>query len=155
MSELQHSLPTPAFGCTLLVRTDYSDNQAWERMVNAVQTPSEEGFTAFLTIADNPTWDGADQERLIAALPDGYKQRLLIVSDLYAQTGPGFPLLVIDLRHQQRRSMRCAAHALWDVENNLSTANMDWEDYANHTDPDGVFRDSELALRPSNGRKRP
>jgi hypothetical protein len=28
---------------------------------------------------------------------------------------------------------------MWGVENNLSLANMDFSEFANHTDPDGVF----------------
>jgi hypothetical protein len=29
---------------------------------------------------------------------------------------------------------------LWAVENNLSTANLGWEDFAERLDADGVFR---------------
>jgi hypothetical protein len=29
---------------------------------------------------------------------------------------------------------------MWGVENNLSLANMDWEDFAATVDEDGVFR---------------
>lgn len=139
------SLPAPGFDCTLLVRTDYSDDSAWQRVVDAIQTPSEDGFTAIVTLVDDPLWENMSLDQLIAAMPHTYRKKLLIVADGYTQTGPGFPLLVADVRARPKRSMRVAAQSLWDVENNLSIANLDWEDYANHTDPDGVFRDEGLS----------
>ena len=29
---------------------------------------------------------------------------------------------------------------MWAVENNLSIANMDFKSFADHTDPDGIYR---------------
>lgn len=139
----EHSLPAPDFDCCLLVRTDYSDDRAWQLVNDAIQTPSEEGFTAGVTIIENPDWEGIDTARLIAALPETYRHPLLIVSDASTQSGSGFPLLVTEVKHQPRRSMRVAAGSLWAVENNISIANLNWEDYANNISPDGIYREPE------------
>jgi len=35
---------------------------------------------------------------------------------------------------------RCAAEELWSIDNNLNLANMDWEEFGNYVDADGVYR---------------
>ncbi|MGD7706526.1 DUF6924 domain-containing protein [Propionibacteriaceae bacterium Y2011] len=37
-------------------------------------------------------------------------------------------------------NFRVLAAELWSVENNINLANMDWWDFAEHTDDDGVHR---------------
>jgi hypothetical protein len=49
-------------------------------------------------------------------------------------------LLVVDLKRRPGRSFRVIVQELWGVENNLSLANMDFEEFADSCDPDGVFR---------------
>ncbi|MFD5722284.1 DUF6924 domain-containing protein [Streptomyces sp. NPDC102256] len=38
------------------------------------------------------------------------------------------------------RGVRVVAAQLWSIENNLSGANMDFEDFVGAVDEDGVFR---------------
>ncbi|ALV31684.1 hypothetical protein [Streptomyces sp. CdTB01] len=49
------------------------------------------------------------------------------------------PLLVVDLRRERGRCVRVVVAELWSIENNLSGANMDFEEFAGAVD-DGVFR---------------
>lgn len=48
-------------------------------------------------------------------------------------------VLVIGLREGQG-SFRCPADQLCAVQNNLALANMDFEEFADHAGPDGVYR---------------
>jgi hypothetical protein len=50
------------------------------------------------------------------------------------------PVLVVDLCEQPGRTFRVIPREMWGVENNLSIANMDYDDFANSADADGVFR---------------
>ncbi|WP_186382506.1 DUF6924 domain-containing protein [Amycolatopsis rhizosphaerae] len=51
-----------------------------------------------------------------------------------------WPLLVLYLREDDRERLRVVANELWSIENNISLANMDWEEFAKAADDDGVFR---------------
>jgi len=50
------------------------------------------------------------------------------------------PVLVLDLADEPGRIFRVVPREMWSVENNLSIANMDWLDFADSVDADGVFR---------------
>ncbi len=45
----------PASNCSLLVRTDFSDDQAWEAVIVQAGAESEEGFCADLEPVSDPT----------------------------------------------------------------------------------------------------
>ncbi|MFK4804121.1 DUF6924 domain-containing protein [Streptomyces sp. MPA0124] len=44
------------------------------------------------------------------------------------------------MRRERGRCVRVVAAELWSIENNLSEANMDFEEFAGAVDDDGVFR---------------
>jgi len=48
--------------------------------------------------------------------------------------------MVMDLSTERGRAFRVIPSEIEGVENNLSLANMDFEEFANAADPDGVFR---------------
>jgi len=52
-------------------------------------------------------------------------------------------VLVVDLYSDPGRSFRVIPSELWGVENNLSLANIDFEEFADAVDRDGVFRGFE------------
>lgn len=55
-------------------------------------------------------------------------------------TDPEQPVLVVDLSNDPGRNFRVIPAEIWGVENNLSIANMDFEEFADSADPDGTFR---------------
>jgi hypothetical protein len=44
------------------------------------------------------------------------------------------------LPDRSKPPFRCIPAEMWGVENNLNIANMDWEDFADEVDADGIFR---------------
>ncbi len=52
------------------------------------------------------------------------------------------PVLVIDLADQPGRTFRVIPSEMWSVENNLSLANMDFDEFADAVDAAGSFADS-------------
>jgi len=60
--------------------------------------------------------------------------------DRVALTDPEHPILVVDLMDQPGRTFRVIPSEAWGVENNLSIANMGFEEFAEAADEDGVFR---------------
>ena len=132
-------MPTlPATGDTPLIRTDFSDEGAWQALVRAATAANEDGFRAYLAILDDPGFAGMAAAEL-AALAQGTGHACLIVADAKAVADAEHPLLCIE-RAAPQRSFRVIPAELWGVENNLSIANMDFEDFADAVAEDGVFR---------------
>ena len=125
---------------TLLLRTDFSDDDAWADLCEAIQQPSEEGFRAFVDCISDPTYDGLTVEQLVILAPKGGDYTFAFLADRVTLTNPELPVLVVDLYDEPGRTFRVIPSELWGVENNLSLANMDYAEFAECVDADGVFR---------------
>jgi hypothetical protein len=125
---------------SLLVRTDFADQAAWQRMLAAALDENEDGFRAYLAVVDDDTLEGASWEELRAAvLTAAQHASVLFVADEEAMK-ESQPVQVVDLSVRGRPPFRCVADCLWSVENNLNLANMDWEEFATAVDAQGVHR---------------
>ena len=125
---------------SLLLRTDFSDDAAWIALCEAVQAPSEEGFQAHLDCISDPAYNGLTVEQLVTLAPPGTGPLFAFLADRVAHSHPERPVLVVELDDQSGRTFRVIPSAMWSVENNLSLANLDWNDFADSLDPDGIFR---------------
>ena len=130
----------PAAGGTPLIRTDFSDEAAWRAVARAAGAENEDGFQAQLAIVDDPAFDGMAAEQVARLAASGTRHACLFVADATTMTHDEHPLLSLDLR-PVGRSFRVVPSALWGVENNLAIANMDFEEFADAVDADGIFRD--------------
>lgn len=66
--------------------------------------------------------------------------RFVFLVDNVTISDPETPLVALDLLHEPGRWFRVVPAEMWSVENNLSIANMDFFEFAEAADPDGVFR---------------
>lgn len=131
-----------------MIRTDFSDQQAWERVKAGIGWTTPHGFEANVSYVDDPSWDGATVQQLLASGTDDSDHVLALVADETTFRSPEHPILVIDLESVPRsaksrrkvRSFRALPHTIQEIENNLSIANMDWEEFADGADEDGVRR---------------
>ncbi|MEU6292506.1 hypothetical protein [Streptomyces sp. NPDC046988] len=145
---------------TLLIRTDFSDEAAWQALRVAVTTPAEDeadddddddDFLAMLHIVDEPAYQGLTAQEIVALAPED--DDLLVVADQRAMSDPEMPLLAVhlsepddedddegDARPGTTDELRVVARELWSLENNIAMANMDWEEFVEAADDDGVFR---------------
>ncbi len=146
---------------TPLVRTDFSDDAAWARVVASATTPVAFGgerygpgddgyYEPSITPISERAYDGVTSDALAAAWPTD-KLGYVLLADSDSMTPASDPtLLYVDLSDDDGRgdTFRCAAGAVAGVEANLSIANMDFFEFANNVDADGVFRgfgDDEVA----------
>ncbi|MBM7436794.1 hypothetical protein [Streptomyces sp. HB132] len=142
---------------SLLIRTDYSDQSAWEALHTAITTPNRDGFLANVHIVDDPDYSDLTTEQVLAlALASGNSGSLLIVADTTSLFAPEMPLLAVppsdeddeddedyeddEDAEQEHGELRVTAAELWSIENNIDLGNMDWEDFVNAAGDDGVFR---------------
>jgi hypothetical protein len=130
----------PRLGGSDLVRTDFTDSAAWEQVSSEAQQENDDGFRAYVEPVSDPAFDGLSWEAVKAAVPgDDDEGAVLFIADAIALASHERPILVVDLV-DDRPPFRCIPSQLWGVENNLSIANMDWEDFADAVDDDGIFR---------------
>jgi len=125
----------------LVIRTDFSDDAAWNTVVAAIQQPVE-GFFAYVDFVDDAAFSGLTVEQLVA-LRDDLSKSYAIVADAVTMSGVEHPLLIVDLIEELGRTFRAVPSAIQSIENNLSIANMDFWEFADNVDADGVFRGFE------------
>ncbi len=130
-------MPLPDFADRSLIRTDFSDQAAWERVRDAAMAPSEDDFMANLDEVNERVFTDATPEAILeAAAANG--AGLVFVVDTTALMDPDHPILVLGPGQDPDR-FRVVPSSSWSVENNLFW-NMNWEEFADAAGPDGVFR---------------
>jgi hypothetical protein len=129
----------PSSDNALVVRTDFSDDAAWARVCREMEAPVGE-FRAYLSFLSDPAFVGLTVDGLTVLAQRGPYRTFLFVVDRVALTDPEHPILVLDLADEPGRTFRVVQSEMWGVENNLSIANMDYADFADNADADGVFR---------------
>jgi hypothetical protein len=133
------TLPT----ASVLVRTWFGDDSAWESLVLEVQTPSDDGFLANVTLVNDLAFEGLSVQILKARQSDGAIASFL--ADEMTLSSAEHPILAVWVLppHDDRsdhRPFRVVPAGLWSVENNINLANMDWADFTRSVGEDGVFR---------------
>jgi hypothetical protein len=132
--------PIPNTRRALVVRTNFSDDAAWETICAAIQKPVGE-FRASMDFLSDLQYDGVTTDQILSQIPENYNHSFISIADQIALSHPENAILVVDLYDEPGRAFRVIPSAMCGVENNLSIANMDFSEFADAVDPDGVFRD--------------
>jgi hypothetical protein len=123
----------------LVLRTDFSDDAAWESIRAAIQKPSG-GFRAYVDFVSEPAYKDLTVETLVSLVPARSNHTFIFIVDQLTLVNPEHPILVVDLFDERGRAFRVIPSEMWGVENNLSIANMDFAEFADAVGSDGVFR---------------
>jgi hypothetical protein len=123
----------------LVLRTDFSDQAAWEVICAAVRQPVD-GYQAYVDFLDDVEYANVTEDELLGLVPENYLHTFIILADQTAMAIPDHPLLVVDLYEGSGRAFRAIPSQIQTIENNLSMANMDFEEFAERVDGGGVFR---------------
>jgi hypothetical protein len=123
----------------LVLRTDFSDEAAWARIRGKIEAPVG-AFRAYVSFVSDPDLAGLDIVELTSLGQSGPYRSFMFVVDGVTANDPEHPVLVLDLTDEPGRTFRVVPREMWGVENNLSIANMDFADFADNADDDGVFR---------------
>jgi len=127
----------------LVIRTEFGHERAWKQICAAVRAPVQvpgDEFYAHVDFLDDVTFRDLSKDALVALVPQNYNHSVLFVVDATTVSQPEFPILVVDLHAEKGRSFRAIPAAIQCIENNLSIANMDFFEFANAVEKDGVFR---------------
>ena len=129
----------PATEHALVVRTDFTDDAAWEALCRTILEPVG-AFRPYVDFVNDPAYDGSTTEHLLAHVPHASTNTFMFIVDRTTLSLPHHPILVMDVDTEPGRTFRVLPSKLWSVDNNLSIANMDFAEFADAVDPDGVFR---------------
>jgi hypothetical protein len=138
---------------SLVIRTDFAHELEWTRIQSAIAEPqTEDGFIAYVDFVDDRAYEGLTASRLLEIVPEQADDTFAFLVDALALTHPDRPILVVNLYDfvegladegkgpQYGATFRVVPSEMWSVQNNLSLANMDWEEFADNVDDDGIFR---------------
>jgi hypothetical protein len=129
----------PNGDCPLLIRSDFSDAAAWAALLGAVLAFTPEGHSACPTPLEDRAFDGADPLALAERVTKETHHRVLLIADRESYAGAEPTLLCPEIPASGRMFRLVLAEACV-VENNLSCANMSWEEFWDEVDADGVLR---------------
>jgi hypothetical protein len=140
--------PLPETRASLIVRTDFSDDAVWRDVCQAVEAGEFYDTNDFLSFVDNRAYDGVAAQHIPDLVPvTRWHQATIYLVDAMTITHADHPLLVIDLYEFQQsgslNTFRSVPAEIAAIECNLSIANMDFEDFADNADSDGIFRGFE------------
>ncbi len=124
-----------------VLRTDFSDQTTWEHICTFIQKPA--GFFHFranVNFVDDMQYANISKDQLLNFIPADYSHSFIIVVDRTAISMQDHPLLIVDLYEGSGQEFRCIPSQVQSVENNLSSGNMDFEEFAEAVDNDGIFR---------------
>jgi hypothetical protein len=143
-----------------VIRTEFSDNEKWSairQLVGAPQNEFGQKFYANVKYVSDEKYAGMEPETLVHSLPDDYTGFVCFIVDETTFEREQNPLLVVgfspnsvDPKDYERtpkqtpsadiKTFRAIPSTIQSIENNLSIANMDFEEFADSVDDDGVFR---------------
>ncbi|MFI7542968.1 DUF6924 domain-containing protein [Actinoplanes sp. NPDC049599] len=133
-------LPSPADLTSLVLRTDFSDDAAWDELRAVLRS---EGAHRSATYVSDPAYAGVTIQALVeadAAAVEDDKLTYVFVADAVTLSNDEWLLLAVDLEEEPGRSFRVRPGAFTDVSANLAVANMEFADFAGATDETGTFR---------------
>ena len=125
---------------TPLIRTDFSDEAAWKQIKKEVAATYGLGFSAHVQFVDDKQYDGFSGQELLRGIPDLADYSCVFVADATAMSAEEHHLLVLDPFNPDGQTFRVIPSEAWGVENNLAIANMDYSEFSEAADQDGVFR---------------
>jgi len=130
--------PLPESDLALMIRTDFSDESAWNEIREIIKTPVD-GFYAYVHYVEDRDYDGITRDQILE-LFRGHNQSFAMIVDETSIKNAEHPIRVIDLFNDDHPEFRAIPSMIQSIENNLSIANLDFEDFSSAADPDGILR---------------
>ncbi|OEJ48462.1 hypothetical protein AR457_34400 [Streptomyces agglomeratus] len=133
-------LPQPDDLTSLVLRTDFGDDGAWDAVRAALDAAGEYPHATYVS---ELRFAGVGGQALMdeeAAADEDAQIIHIFLADAATMKDPGHPLLAVDLSDEPGRTFRLPAQWFPDVSANLSIANMDFAEFADAADGSGAFR---------------
>jgi len=133
---------------TLVLRTDFSDEKAWDDICRIIRTPVKNDtsleFKAYVDFVSDPAFEELALPDILSVLPDQEDHYVMFIVDSVTIQSSQYPLLCVDLVQGNGDNFRVIAAAVQGVENNLSVGNLGFDEIAELVDEEGVFQGIEM-----------
>ena len=123
-----------------VIRTDFTDEVAWKKIQRDVAATNIMGFSANVRFIDDRQYSELTGQELLQRISGLNEFGCIFIADATAMSSTEHHLLVLDPSNPTGKTFRVIPSEAWGVENNLSIANMDYSEFYDLADPDGVFR---------------
>ncbi|MFJ4467194.1 DUF6924 domain-containing protein [Streptomyces sp. NPDC089424] len=144
---------------TLVVRTDYRDDQAWQDVVAALMKPWGDGqYEAHVHLVNDPAWAEATVDEVLTAVRADENLSIVFLADRASMQAEHHPLLAVTTLTREEcvdeedyeqltefgSEFRAIPAAVHEIYANLSIGNLGFEEYAAwaQDDAEGIFRHS-------------
>ncbi|MFF9025730.1 DUF6924 domain-containing protein [Streptomyces eurythermus] len=150
-SPYQPAVDAPAIHCEgggiVLVRTCFTDPQAWHHLVDFIDHGGEDGTAIDVTPIDNPAYNGLTEDQLRTLIDrdedDWPHHSVILVADQQALTSPDLPLLAVDNPPgDPAPSFRIPRQHLESFVVNTDLGNTDFLEWSRDADDDGIYREA-------------
>jgi hypothetical protein len=141
-----------------VIRTDFASDDGWSdlcKMIAAPQTDAGMKFYAYVRYVNDVKYRDKEAHELILSLPDDYPGMFCFIVDRECIINPEHPILVVgfypsdnesfdrpprETPRSDLASFRALPSKVQEIENNLSIANVDFEEFAGSVGDDGIYR---------------
>lgn len=141
-----------------VIRTDFSDDDRWSSVRDRIAAPQTLfGMKVYANVdyVNDESQRDREPHEVVVSLPDDYPDMFCFVVDRECIVNEDYSVLVVGFYPSDNESFdrlprdtpigdittfRALPSQIPAIENNLSIANMGFEDFANSVDDDGVFR---------------
>jgi uncharacterized protein DUF6924 len=139
----------------LIVRTDFSDDTAWQTVRERLAQPAGDDFEPGNQFVDDPAYAGATPDEILTATAGDQEPSVVFLADAESMRGDHPLLAVSTLRRADfdddeefedefayGREFRILPGFVAELHTNLAIANMDFWEFARTAteEPDGTFR---------------
>jgi hypothetical protein len=131
-------LTQPAHLTSLVLRTDFSDDQAWGTLQATVNMSCE--YPCATYVSDQADAGVSIQELVETHSSSGDYIGYLVLADAVTMRDPEQPLLAVDLNREPGRTFRVPPRWYAEISANLTIANLSFDDFANAADALGTYR---------------
>lgn len=126
---------------TLVIRTDFSDDAIWKTLCDNITHPQTDlKFTPYVEFISDKKYESLTPEQVQKMLPTNYHESIVFIVDNKTMTHKDNPVICVDLQAEKGRMFRIIPSEMWSIENNVRIANMDFYEFADQVDPEGIFR---------------
>lgn len=125
----------------LVLRVDFSDDSSWNELCSEIKTPNYDfDLIANVEFCNNKEFESLTIEQVVSTLSKNYEHSIIFIADTTTFSNKEHPVLCVELREQRGESFRVIPAEMCLLEINISLSNMDFFEFAENTEPDGIFR---------------
>lgn len=133
------TLPIPPDAQGLLVRTDFTDDAAWDTFRKTLQRHLDD-YRASMMFLDDRAHDGLTPGGLVRLAEGDEDLAIAFLVDGEALRDPEYPVVAVDLADEPGRAFRVIVDEVFSVQTNLDLATTDFADFARMAGRGGVYR---------------